>query len=79
MTFQPRISTLGGANLFWNRYSIEIAEHGRTEYSATFKSGKMIKADTLTLLWHELGDLLFRGGAAAESTIESLKQAGIDG
>ena len=63
MAFPPRISTLNSANLFWNRYSIEIAEHGRKDYIATFRNGKTIKAANLTLLWFELGDRLFRGGA----------------
>jgi hypothetical protein len=66
MAFQPRISTLDGANLFWNRYDIAIAEHGRAkhgcaEYIAKFSDGRSLKASSLNALLFALGDFLIAG------------------
>lgn len=54
MAYQPKISDLRGANMFWNRYGWTIEEHGRSQYKATGKSE--IIADTLSQLWFALGD-----------------------
>lgn len=64
MAWQGRISSLEGANAFWNRYGIVFAEHGRSEYIATFSSDRTlisyppVVASTLTELWESVGDML---------------------
>jgi hypothetical protein len=76
MAFQPRISTLDGANLFWNRYDIAIAEHGRAEYIATFKDGRSLKASSLNALWFALGDFLIAGIPSPVATHAACAKSG---
>lgn len=59
MAFQPRISTLDGANMFWQRYGISIREEDGIYY-ATLKGGGSLHAGTLTKMWEKLGDLYVR-------------------
>ena len=56
MAFQPRISTLDGANKFWQRYGISIREDDGIYY-ATIKGDGNLHAKTLTKMWEKLGDL----------------------
>ncbi len=56
MAFQPRISTLDGANRFWKRYGITIREEDGL-YCATIEGSDSLEAKTLTKMWEKLGDL----------------------
>lgn len=59
MAFQSRISTLDGANQFWERYGITIHENEGIYY-ATISGGGSLHSKTLTKMWEKLGDLYVR-------------------
>ena len=61
MPSPTRISTLEGANKFWQRYGIEITHDDNLGiYCAQFKAApaQPKQARTLTQLWYDLGDAL---------------------
>ena len=67
MTWNKRISTLESANAFWNRYGVQVEEHNRSEYKATFLD-ESITAANLTALWFVLGDKLIGTKALIKSS-----------
>lgn len=81
MTWNKRITTLEGANAFWDRYGWRIAEHGRSQYAAlpledcsATKAIGVIVSNSLSSLMFAIGDAMMEPTEAAKAADEAIQE-----